>query len=82
VTVKTNQPTLRRQMSSQFEGKRQIPFTATAEETVTGVTSIGDCGPRKRRITSRESWPGSAWIVELITTTIKRKGKRSVRRHL
>ena len=30
----------------------------------------------------KQAWPGSAWIVELITTTIKRKGKRSVRRHL
>jgi predicted transposase YbfD/YdcC len=32
----------------------------------------------------KEAWPGSAWIVELITTTIKRKrkGKGSVRRHL
>ena len=30
----------------------------------------------------KQAWPGSARIVELITTTIKRKGKRSVRRHL
>ena len=30
----------------------------------------------------KQAWPGSAWIVELITTTIKRNGKPTVRRHL
>jgi hypothetical protein len=30
----------------------------------------------------KENWPGSAWIVELITKTTKRKGERSVRRQL
>ena len=39
LTVKTNQPTLCRQISSQFEGKRHIPFTAMAEE------KRRSCGP-------------------------------------
>jgi hypothetical protein len=30
----------------------------------------------------KANWPGSAWIVEVITGTLSRKGKRSVRRHL
>jgi len=32
LTVKNNQPTLRQQMSSQFEGKRHIPFTTKTKE--------------------------------------------------
>jgi hypothetical protein len=30
----------------------------------------------------KANWPGSAWIVEVITGTLSRKGKRNVRRHL
>ena len=29
----------------------------------------------------KDAWPGSAWIVELITTTTKRNGKRRDTRH-
>jgi hypothetical protein len=30
----------------------------------------------------KQNWPGSAWIVEVITATVTRNGKRSIRRHL
>jgi predicted transposase YbfD/YdcC len=80
--VKANQKTLHRQISSQFEGKRQIPFTATAEEKRHGRETRWELRAKEAPDHIKESWPGSAWIVELITTTIKRKGKRSVRRHL
>jgi hypothetical protein len=68
-------------MSSQFEGKRHIPFTATAEEKRHGRDTRWELRAKEAPDHIKEAWPGSAWIVELITTTIKRKGKRSVRRH-
>jgi predicted transposase YbfD/YdcC len=80
--VKTNQPTLHRQISRQFEGKRQIPFAATAHEKRHGRDTHWELRTKEAPDHIKQSWPGSAWIVELITTTIKRKGKRSVRRHL
>jgi predicted transposase YbfD/YdcC len=82
LTVKTNQPTLRRQISSQFEGKRQIPFTATAEEKRHGRDTRWVLRAKEAPDHIKQAWPGSAWIVELITTTIKRNGKPTVRRHL
>jgi predicted transposase YbfD/YdcC len=30
----------------------------------------------------KANWPGSAWIVEVITDTLTRKGERKIRRHL
>jgi hypothetical protein len=82
LTVKTNQPTLRRQMTNQFEGKRHIPFTATAEEKRHGRDTRWELRAEEVPDHIKESWPGSAWIVELITTTFKRNGKPSVSRHL
>ena len=82
LTVKTNQPTLCRQISSQFEGKRQIPFIATAEEKRHGRETRWELRAKEAPDHIKESWPGSAWIVELITTTIKRNAKRSTTRHL
>ena len=79
MTVKTNQPTLRRQISSQFEGKRQIPFTATAEEKRHGRDTRWELRAKEAPDHIKEAWPGSAWIVELITTKTTRKGTSSVR---
>jgi len=78
LTVKTNQPTLHRQIHRQFEGKRQIPFTATAEEKRHGRDTRWELRAKEAPAHIKESWPGSAWIVELITTKTTRKGTSSV----
>ena len=81
MTVKSNQKILYRQIGCQSEGKRKIPFTPT------------DVGKRHRRQTRWElnakeapehikaNCPGSAWIVEVITCTKTRKGKREIACH-
>ena len=79
MTVKTNQPTLHRQISSQFEGKRHIPFTAMAEEKRHGRDTRWELRAKEAPDHIKEAWPGSAWIVELITTKTTRKGTTSVR---
>ena len=79
MTVKTNQPTLHRQISRQFEGKRQIPFTATAEEKSHGRDTRWELQAKEAPDHIKDAWPGSAWIVELITTKTTRKGTKSVR---
>ena len=40
LTVKGNQKTLHRQIQCQFQGKRHIPFTATAQEKKHGRDTI------------------------------------------
>jgi predicted transposase YbfD/YdcC len=78
LTVKTNQPKLRRQISRQFEGKRQIPFTATAEEKRHGRDTHWELRAKEAPDHIKQAWPGSAWIVELITTKTTRKGTSRV----
>ena len=82
LSVKSNQKTLHRQISCQFEGKRHIPFTATDHEKRHGRQTHWELKAKEAPDHIKENWPGSAWIVELITTTTKRNGKRSVSRHL
>ena len=55
-------------MSSQFEGKRHIPFTATAEEKRHGRDTRWVLRAKEAPDHIKQAWPGSAWIVELITT--------------
>lgn len=81
LTVKTNQPRLHRQISRQFEGKRHIPFTATNQEEKHGRDTSWELRAKEAPDHIKETWPGSAWIVELITTTTKRNGKCRVTRH-
>jgi len=66
-------------MSSQFEGKRYIPFTATAEEKRHGRDTRWELRAKEAPEHIKEAWPGSAWIVELFTTKTTRKGTSSVR---
>ena len=66
-------------MSSQFEGKRHIPFTATAEEKRHGRDTRWELRAKEAPDHIKEAWPGSAWIVELFTTKTTRKGTSSVR---
>ena len=82
LTVKSNQKTLYRQIGCQFEGKRQIPFTATDHEKCHGRDTVWELRAKEAPEHVKDNWPGSAWIVEVITETVERNGKRGVRRHL
>ena len=82
LTVKSNQKTLYRQIGCQFEGKRQIPFTATDHEKRHGRDTVWELRAKEAPEHVKDNWPGSAWIVEVITETVERNGKRGVRRHL
>ena len=82
LTVKSNQKTLYRQIGCQFQGKRQIPFTATDQQEKHGRNTTWELKAREAPEHIKANWPGSAWIVEVITDTLTRKGKRTVRRHL
>ena len=81
LTVKSNQKTLHRQIGCQFQGKRHIPLTATDHEKRHGRQTVWALRAREAPDHIKDAWPGSAWIVELITTTTKRNGKRRVTRH-
>ena len=82
LTVKSNQKTLYRQIQRQFQGKRHIPFTATDHEKRHGRDTVWKLQAKEAPEHIKANWPGSAWIVEVITDTLTRKSKRSVRRHL
>ncbi len=82
LTVKSYQKTLYRQISCQFQGKRQIPFTATDHEKCHGRDTVWELRAKEAPEHIKANWPGSAWIVEVISDTVERNGKRGVRRHL
>ena len=82
LAVKSNQKTLHRQIGCQFQGKRQIFFTATDHEKRHGRDTVWELRAREPPEHIKANWPGSAWILEVITDTLIRNGKRSVRRHL
>jgi predicted transposase YbfD/YdcC len=82
LTVKSNQKTLYRQIGWQFQGKRKIPFTATDQEKRHGRDTVWDLRAREAPEHIKANWPGSAWIVEVTTDTLTRKGERKIRRHL
>jgi predicted transposase YbfD/YdcC len=82
LTVKSNQKTLYRQIGCQFEGKRQIPFTASDQEKRHGRNTVWELRAKEAPEHVKDNWPGSAWIVEVITDTVERNGRRGVRRHL
>jgi hypothetical protein len=82
LTVKSNQKTLYRQLGCQFEGKRQIPFTATDHEKRRRRDTVWQLQAKEAPEQVRENWPGSAWIVEVITDTVAPDGNRGARRNL
>ena len=82
LTVKSNQKTLYRQIQSQFQGKRHIPFTAPDHEKRHGRDTLWELSAKEAPEHIKENWPGSAWIVEVITDTLTAGGQRTVRRHL
>ena len=79
LTVKTNQKTLHRQIQSQFQGKRHIPFTARAQDDKHGRDTIWELRAKEAPEHIKENWPGCSWIIELTSTTVTRKGKRATR---
>ena len=80
LTVKSNQKTLYRQIRSQFQGKRQIPFTAADHEKRHGRDTTWNLRAKEAQDHIKENWPGCSWIIEVITTVI-RKGKRVEQAH-
>jgi predicted transposase YbfD/YdcC len=82
LTVKTNQKTLHRQIGCQFQGNRKIPFTATDHEKRHGRNTHWELKAKEAPEHIKTNWPGSAWIVEVLTTTTTRKGTRGTTRHL
>jgi len=82
LTVKSNQKTLYRQIQSQFQWKRHIPFTASDHEKRHGRDTLWELSAKEAPEHIKENWPGSAWIVEVITDTVKAGGQRTVRHHL
>lgn len=79
--MKGNQQTLYRQIGCQFEGKRHIPFTATDRETKHGRDTLWVLRAKEAPEHIKANWPGSAWIAEVITTTMTRKGERRAVHH-
>jgi hypothetical protein len=79
--VKANQKTLHRQIESQFQGKRQIPFEETDHEIGHGrdITWILRAKEAPEHI--KETWIGTSWIVEL-TATGRRDGRPFQATHL
>jgi predicted transposase YbfD/YdcC len=64
-----------------LQGKRHIPFTATDHERRHGRDTLWELQAKEAPEPIKAKWPGSAWIVEMITTTTTRKGKRTTTRH-
>ena len=81
MTDKSNQKTLYRQIGCQFEGKRKILFTATDFEKRHGRQTRWQLRAKEAPEHIKTNWPGSAWIVELITSTTTGKDKREIACH-
>jgi predicted transposase YbfD/YdcC len=79
--VKANQKTLHRQIRSQFQGKRKIPFVATDEEIGHGGTITWSLRAKQAPTHIGESWVGTSWIVE-VTASGSRDGKPFQAQHL
>jgi predicted transposase YbfD/YdcC len=69
--VKANQKTLHRQIRSQFQGKRHIPFVATEHEISHGRDMTWTLRAKEAPEQIRETWIGTSWIVEVSTTGIR-----------
>jgi predicted transposase YbfD/YdcC len=74
LTAKRNQATLHRQIRSQFQGKRHIPFTATDHEVSHGRDITWTLRAKEAPEHIKEAWIGTSWILE-VTATGTRDGK-------
>jgi predicted transposase YbfD/YdcC len=81
LTVKSNPKTLYRQIGFQFEGKRKIAFTATDVEKRHGRQTLWELKAKEAPEHIKANWPGSAWIVEVITSSTTLKGKQNIACH-
>ena len=72
LTIKDNQPSLRRQVVCQFAGKRHIPFVATDHEKRPGRDTIWMLRAKEAPPHIQEKRPGSAWTGEVIADTTTR----------
>jgi hypothetical protein len=68
LTVKGDQKTLHRQIRSQFQGKRKIPFVATDHEVGHGRDIIWMLRARQAPEHISEAWIGTSWIVEVMAS--------------
>jgi predicted transposase YbfD/YdcC len=81
LTVKANQKTLHRQIRSQFQGKRHIPFVATDHEVGHGRDITWTLRAKQAPEHISEAWVGTSWIVE-VTANGTRDGKPFRATHL
>jgi len=81
LTVKGNQKPLHRQIQCQFQGKRQIPFTATAQGKKHGRNTIWEMRAKEAPDHIKANWPGVSWIIEMVTTTVTRREHQVPRAH-
>jgi hypothetical protein len=79
--VKANQKTLHRQILSQFQGKRHIPFVATDHEISHGRDITWTLRAKEAPEHISEAWIGTSWIVE-VSATGSRDGKPFRASHL
>ena len=69
--MKANQKTLHRQIRSQFQGKRQIPFVATDHEVSHGRDISWTLRAKQAPEHIQEAWVGTSWIVEVAADGIR-----------
>ena len=79
--MKGNQRTLHRQIASQFQEKRSIPFVGTDHEVSHGRDITWSLRAKKAPQHIRDAWSGTSWIVEM-TATGTRDGKPNHASHL
>jgi predicted transposase YbfD/YdcC len=79
--VKGNQKTLHRQIRSQFQGKRHIPFEANVHEVGHGRDIVWTLRAKQAPEHIREAWIGTSWIME-VTASGTRDGKLFQATHL
>lgn len=65
--MKANQKTLHRQIRSQFQGTRKIPFVATDHEVGHGREITWTLRAKEAPEHIRSAWSGTSWIVEVVT---------------
>jgi predicted transposase YbfD/YdcC len=81
LTVKVNQKALHRQIRSQFQGKRHIPFVASDHEIGHGRDITWTLRAKQAPEHIRETRSGTSWIVE-VSATCTRDGKPFQATHL
>jgi hypothetical protein len=81
LTVRSNQKTLHRQIHSQFQGRRKIPFVAMDHEVSHGRVITCTLRAKLGQPHIAQAWVGTWWIVE-VTASGTRDGKPFQATHL